>query len=425
MMGLVNMHISRRQKALRLVSTGMKFLMGTDDESMFVFDETTTKTVSQILDRAAGGVGTMTQGTKSKQAVWTLPSNGSGHSKPRMVFTAASAQEYLKAFSQASPMTIHVLGRVGTIDGNSRHIISAPYIGSLATSGNIYGFGTATLSSTRKAGTTWGVITLVANGANSFIYYNKTLVASGNLGTTSMSQFGIGGAGNAAATFGGAMQMVAMYSGALTQAQIEANVDEIIRVFKFTGVDTICKGDSLTAGTGATAGFSYPSQLYSSVTDKLNFRTPTNLGIGGETIATALANINTELSPYITPYYPNQKLILWQGTNDLGGGASGTAVYNNLMAYRTAAINLGIKAEDIYIATAIARNFSSLTAMEAERTILNNAIRANTGINKIDLAADARLSNFNDLTYFNADRVHLIDAGQAVVASLAKTRLGL
>src|ERR1051325_9724155 len=67
----------------------------------------------------------------------------------------------------------------------------------------------------------------------------------------------------------------------------------------------VCWGDSLTAGTGASKGNEYPSQL-----SRLTGRPVVNTGIGGETSTQIVDRFlgNTK--------YHNDTLIIWLGTNN-------------------------------------------------------------------------------------------------------------
>jgi len=85
------------------------------------------------------------------------------------------------------------------------------------------------------------------------------------------------------------------------------------------GKNIVCFGDSLTYGTGASRGMSYPDQL-----SKMIGTPVINLGIPSDTTAMALKRINDvfEKNPRI--------VILTLGGNDLKNSVSKEIAFNNL-----------------------------------------------------------------------------------------------
>jgi len=93
-----------------------------------------------------------------------------------------------------------------------------------------------------------------------------------------------------------------------------------IKNSKPRGETIICFGDSLTAGTGATAGRDYPAQLAA-----LIGRPVVNAGVPGNTTADALARLNNDVlnrSPRI--------VIITLGGNDLKNGLDRETAFRNL-----------------------------------------------------------------------------------------------
>ncbi|MEA2102899.1 MAG: GDSL-type esterase/lipase family protein [Thermodesulfobacteriota bacterium] len=86
------------------------------------------------------------------------------------------------------------------------------------------------------------------------------------------------------------------------------------------GENIICFGDSLTYGTGASAGMDYPSQLAGLTGSRV-----INAGIPGDTTADALARLDKDVlsqSPRI--------VLITLGGNDLKNRVSSETAFNNL-----------------------------------------------------------------------------------------------
>lgn len=87
-----------------------------------------------------------------------------------------------------------------------------------------------------------------------------------------------------------------------------------------SGENIICFGDSLTYGTGATAGMDYPSQLSSMISKPV-----INAGVPGDTTASALARLEKNVlfrSPRI--------VLVALGGNDLKNGVPSEEARHNL-----------------------------------------------------------------------------------------------
>jgi lysophospholipase L1-like esterase len=114
-------------------------------------------------------------------------------------------------------------------------------------------------------------------------------------------------------------------------------------------------------------------------------------------------------------------LVVWYGVND-SGSSTAAQIYANIAAYCTARRAAGW--EKIVVCTEI----DAQGAVKAQWhdddtwTDLNTLLRAGyAGFANalIDLGGDARLQDATDTTYYNADELHLVAAGYAVVAELA------
>lgn len=87
-----------------------------------------------------------------------------------------------------------------------------------------------------------------------------------------------------------------------------------------SGDNIICFGDSLTYGTGATAGMDYPSQLSEMIS-----RPIINAGVPGDTTARALARLERD----VLSRFPRIVLITLGG-NDLKNGVPKETAQDNL-----------------------------------------------------------------------------------------------
>jgi lysophospholipase L1-like esterase len=178
----------------------------------------------------------------------------------------------------------------------------------------------------------------------------------------------------------------------------------------------VCDGDSLTLGTGSTGGNTYPAQLNA----LLSGYTTTNLGSSSRTAADR-ANAAVKTVDYDKWDESNLKniVIAWMGTNDIIFLADAATTYANLIAYCTVRRALGWK---VIVGNIIARgNFSA--GQNTIKTTVNASIAANWPTfadGYVDLAADSRLSNSSDTTYYDPDTIHLNNTGYGVVAALFK-----
>jgi lysophospholipase L1-like esterase len=107
-----------------------------------------------------------------------------------------------------------------------------------------------------------------------------------------------------------------------------------------SGANLVADGDSLTAGAGGETPYTdfLPIYLRRSVPGW----TITNLGIGGQTMTSMVANAAANVDPLFVAGEPNV-VIVWGGSNDIAGGATATTVYNQYVTYCTARRAKGFK----------------------------------------------------------------------------------
>jgi lysophospholipase L1-like esterase len=220
---------------------------------------------------------------------------------------------------------------------------------------------------------------------------------------------------------------VLIYNRELSRAEMEQNYSALITILAArsitlpaAGVGLVFIGDSLTSGTGISAiNEDYPSQLMVLLGDgynKLNIAIP---GVGFSTFAPDGTNVDDTISTRMT----RNICIFWGGSNDIDSGVAATTVYANLETYVAARKAAGF--DDVIVLTALDRAQYD-AAQRIQYAAYNTLIRdgaATGGYTVADVDGDERLQDYTDTTYFNADQVHLIAAGYAVVAGIVKTAI--
>lgn len=154
----------------------------------------------------------------------------------------------------------------------------------------------------------------------------------------------------------------------------------------------------------------------------------------------------TRAASVIDPYYSaadrKTMLIAWGGTNDIAlGGASAATTYARIVTYGTARKAAGWR---VIILSILPRSAAGTPAtFEADRQTVNAALladfptaTAHTNITSggayadylINIGADTTIGEAGDelnTTYYTADKVHLKNAGYAIVADYVKKAIQL
>lgn len=237
--------------------------------------------------------------------------------------------------------------------------------------------------------------------------------ATGNIGFS--GALTLGGLSSGSQWWPGYMAEVLIYNRALSNA--ECTVVE--RYLKRKWIDqlnlVVFDGDSLTFGLGALTGQSYPEQSLTGLNAALSY----NFGVLSQTTTNALSDISSQTISLFSSRRPKNIYVLWIGSSDLYFGGSATNCYKGITNLCTQVRQAGFK---VTVATIITRtNAGTPGGFETERTTLNSAIVANwtawaDGL--VNLAADPRLQNSTNTTYFSADKVHLNTTGYSVVQEL-------
>lgn len=186
--------------------------------------------------------------------------------------------------------------------------------------------------------------------------------------------------------------------------------------------NVVFDGDSLTAGTGALPfgnfplGNDYPSQVVASLDHRGTYW---NVGVGGETTLTMIANAPTAVDAKYVPG-ANNVVCFNGGTNDILGGATDVTTYNRIVTYCQARQAAGWK---VVVGTITPRSDSGVPgSQDTYRLSVNTMIRANwpsfaNGI--ADIGADANMGTLGqelNTQYYNGDNVHSNPNGYRVRA---------
>ena len=273
--------------------------------------------------------------------------------------------------------------------------------------------------------TDWEIISFVIDHPVITVYRNGIRVSQ----SASAYNIKINSAELSRIGFKGINGVTAFYNKALSDAEQLSAYRSLAAKLRARGVtntndaynSVICDGDSMTYGSYASDWYhSYPNQLRT-INPSISVL---NLGVGGQRIDTMLTNAPTVVDPlYMSTGVSKSIVICWGGSNDLAVfGRSDTDVYNDIASYCSGRQTTGFK---VIVLTILPRT-DCTAGEETYRQSVNTSIRANWATFAdalVDVAADTRLDDFNDATYFYTDKIHLTDAGYAVVASLINTAI--
>lgn len=145
-----------------------------------------------------------------------------------------------------------------------------------------------------------------------------------------------------------------------------------------------------------------------------------NYAVNAQTAANALADVGTQILPLFNASLVRNVVTLWAGTNDLYGGATAAATITSLKDYGAAC-----KAAGFYMImiTMLPRTTSGGSWTEAARDQVNAALLdpLNIGVYWDAVANTTSLPQLQDCTnttYFQADQMHLLAAGDFLVGGL-------
>lgn len=238
----------------------------------------------------------------------------------------------------------------------------------------------------------------------------------------SLTGGGVLGAG-ASEYYSGIVYRVLIYKAAHTTAQVDAQVAELSAqhgVLTNYTQQAVCRGDSITAGVDCTLLQSYPFQLWERYPEIKWF----NVGIGGMKIGPSGNNdtmyvmdpnfVDTLFDPALDQNW----LFFWGGVNDINSdGINGQTAFNRLTNY--VAARKAAHPWRVVVSTVQPSIQDSVKKGEFNACIRTNASTANYD-GYVDPGyqspIETRLNSFTDTNYFFTDQLHLINAGQGVIA---------
>ena len=409
---------------------------------------TSSDTVSLWPDKSANA--------QSLVAVGAPKYSPAGHNgKPAVKFNGTSDYFTLSSWAALpnfnSAMTLFIVGSRSDTSGNSVSFGCTAAGGTKTfyaqrdTSANTCGLtasGTTGVGTVKTANTAFTEM-YVYDGANVTVFAdgfsrakstsslsttsgNFSAACTGALALVSTQTIGVGALGDGTYKWPGTISEVIMYSAALSEADQKRVLKYLAKKWAPSTKRVVtCIGDSLTSGTGSSgtatqalsiAGTNYPGQLWASL-GATNYDVRID-AYPGRTLSQMLSEAQfatwSGSTGYGTPI-----TVIWGGTNTLTIGRSAGAAIQQLQRLALGYKQAGHK---VVIYTCLPRGDAIYAGFQSDMAIYNAFILANYSKFAdavVDVAADARLQNTANTTYFDADAIHLTNAGYAVVTSLA------
>lgn len=188
----------------------------------------------------------------------------------------------------------------------------------------------------------------------------------------------------------------------------------------------VCDGNSITAGQAATptpdAG-GWPTGVRTGQSSLVRSWSVRVTALSGRTTTVNTAQIPNTLTPLFNAGYGMNVVAFFEGVNDVVvNGANLATAEANWTAYVAAARAAGYKVLGITpLPTNNTGNGANTIMGPLAQWVRDNPQLSDFPI--VDSAADASLSNPSNLTFYQADGLHLTNAGYAVLAGLVLARL--
>lgn len=191
----------------------------------------------------------------------------------------------------------------------------------------------------------------------------------------------------------------------------------------------LCWGNSLTFGTGASAGSDYPSQMHALyVADNYPGIIIRNQGTSGDRLSVMEGNYQEQVGNYFEyTNYENNIIVFWELTNELFFNSA--VADDALEVFYRLCSRMRRQGWTVVVLTVLPRSDASTPAgFEAARQVVNADLRVSARLGQqfdvlVDVAADTRIGDAGDeldTTYYNADKVHMIGAGYALISTAVK-----
>lgn len=297
-----------------------------------------------------------------------------------------------------------------------------PYVGVNANNKPNFNHGSTLNTQQQNIWQNWMPIVVRCSGTTGNLYIGKTRSATG---TVTSSPLRVAGLGNLSGFFwNGYMQEIIAYESALNDTDLESLIDYLYQESGLTDkVVVTCDGDSLTYGLGVSSP--YPTTLQTLLGSGFKV---INCGLTGQSIVDTSAagnaagylnsNAATEVWQHGTRLGGKNVVVAWAGTNDVYYGRTGAQAASDFATYCTNARNQGAFVVAINM---IARRTDLGSWSDAQWSAFNSAFATNAPTYsdaQINLAA--LFPDENDITYYQADKVHLNDTGASIVAGLVR-----
>ena len=188
----------------------------------------------------------------------------------------------------------------------------------------------------------------------------------------------------------------------------------------------VCHGDSLTAGYNASSGLltasgtTYPGVLAKAIGPAWHV---TNIGTGGWPLGAMTGEAPTKVDPLFDPHLKENMLIIFGGTNDLGGGhKSAQTAFGDLVSYCRA--RHAAHPWRVLVVTPPVAAYPGVypADFDAQMVQYDALIRRNWRFfadGLVDAGADPRLgvpgAEHNPVYFSDKDFTHLTDAGYAII----------
>jgi lysophospholipase L1-like esterase len=242
--------------------------------------------------------------------------------------------------------------------------------------------------------------------------FGNAVLTPGNLGLRGLMLVGDTGAGG---NWVGNLGEIILFPGLPSPADFdawEAYLNNKWALYTAAARRVVCCGNSLTYGQGAGVTNSYPSQLQALLGSGY---VVSNFGVTSRTTTQMLRTMQYQERLFYRPG-STDIAVVWEITNDidLGSPVSAATGYQNVIDACTMLRGAGYK---VVVCNCVNRGDTNIAASQAT---INANIAANWATFAdafVDLAGRANLSDPNNATYFNADKIHLTTAGYGEVAT--------
>jgi hypothetical protein len=264
------------------------------------------------------------------------------------------------------------------------------------------------------------------SGANSSSSTDIYALTSGIAPAFANNAWTVGAVGGTA-PWPGLIGEVIVYNAMLTTDQIHQVYEYLSNKWGYNTKKTvICGGNSLTSGTGSTSGATqlvsvtgdnYPSYLLAAL-GTANYYVRTD-AYPGRMIYQLIKESPFFSDTRCTRGGANQIYIAWEVTNSFA--IQNLSVSGAIAQYKRWCNARRLVGFKIIAVTCLPRGDAIYAGFANDAAVFNAWIKANWqsfADGFVDVTSDSRLTNPNNATYFNVDKIHLTSPGYQIVANL-------